>query len=80
MGARTAGEAVKNDEFDARVLKQMGRPACGGSPHLRFSDIHARMPPGCETRALDRALQRLRKAGKVKFVARHGWIRVQPGS
>ncbi len=72
---------MKNDEFDASVLKQMGRPACGRTDlYLRFSDIHARMPPGCETRALDRALQRLRKAGKVKFVARHGWIKVQAGS
>ncbi len=66
---------MKNDEFDACVLKALSRFV-----HSRLSDIHARMPPGCEKRALDRALQRLRKAGKVKFVSRHGWIRVQAGS
>ncbi len=70
---------MKNDEFDADVLAHLSRAV-----HRKFSDIQTRMSvereDAVETRALDRALQRLRKAGKVKFVARHGWIRVQPGS
>jgi len=69
----------KNDEFDARVLKVLSRAV-----HLRFSDIEEKLSGlagvAYSTREIDRALQRLRKAGKVKFVARHGWIRVQPGS
>jgi len=66
----------KNDEFDARVLKVLSRAV-----HLRFSDIEEKMSGvAYSTREIDRALQRLRKAGKAKFVARHGWIRVQPGS
>jgi hypothetical protein len=64
----------KHDEFDARVLKALSR-----ATHCKFSELHAKLP-NCEMRDLDRALQRLRKAGKAKFVARHGWIKVQDGS
>ncbi len=69
----------ENDEFDSDVLAHLSRAV-----HRKFSDIHDRMSvergDSVEPRKIDRALQRLRKAGKVKFVARHGWIRVQAGS
>jgi len=51
----------ENDDIDAKVLEVMRRPG-----NDTFYDIHARMP-WRETRTTDRALQRLRKAGKIRF-------------
>ncbi len=69
----------KNDEFDADVLSHLRH-----LEHRTFSNIHDIMSvergDAVEPRKIDRALQRLRKAGKVKFVVRHGWIKVQAGS
>jgi DNA-binding HxlR family transcriptional regulator len=64
----------KNDELDARVLMALSRAV-----HCKFSELRAKLPD-FKMRDLDRALQRLRKAGKAKFFARHGWIKVQAGS
>lgn len=67
----------KNDDFDQKVLKLIHKVG-----NVKFGDVVLRMNrgrkpgKGVNTRELDRALQRLRKAGYVAFDSKTGWYAV----
>lgn len=59
--------------IDDRVLQLLTER---GSQH--FSQIRVRLQ--LEDRALDRALQHLRKTGQVSYTRAHGWALVRDGA
>ena len=57
-------------KLDARVLALIEKYAPVGSPGLLFRELCEQVgiaPHGEEGRSMDRALQRLRRAGKVRY-------------
>lgn len=66
-GARCA--VPSGMELDDRILTALSK-----TTPTRFSDLHV----GTDSRATDRALQRLRKAGRIRYVpgAGSGWVLV----
>lgn len=61
---------MTNEELDEQIfhLVRSHEP-------MRFVEIREKAPTGWEdTRAIDRALQRLRKAKRLAFVKGRGWM------
>jgi hypothetical protein len=61
-------EAMTNDELDAEILRVLNE-----TEGKKFVGVYGAVGIGCPWRQVDRALQRLRKKGKIKFDSKAGW-------
>lgn len=58
---------------DARILTFIK-----GSPGVTFADIRAAMGDILHWRQADKSIQRLRKAGLIKYTKKAGWMPLPP--